>query len=252
MALQSKQILLKIYQTLYDHFGPQYWWPAQTKFEVIIGAILTQNTNWGNVEKALANLKNEHLLSVEALHRLPQDRLASLIKPSGYFNIKAKRIKNFIVFLRREYDGRLEGMSRESRQTLRAKILTVNGIGPETADSILLYALDKPVFVVDAYTKRILYRHSLIGQQQEYASIQKFFMDDLDNDAALFNEYHALIVRLGKEYCKPNPRCEQCPLKNLAYSMKYKCQSCHRALLSSPERRFNPLTKTYLCPTCAE
>lgn len=232
----TKTSLLQIYQKLYKEFGPQYWWPAQTKFEVIVGAILTQNTNWGNVEKAILRLKAEKVLSERALRDIPAAKLAAFIKPAGYFNVKASRLKNFIRFMFEEYGGSLKMMEREDSRVLRQKLLAVNGIGPETADSILLYAFDKPVFVVDAYTKRFLYRHNLIDHNAEYHQIQELFSGNFDADIPFFQEYHALIVALGKNYCKPTPLCERCPLNRIQYSLTSKCGSCHRAFLSGEKR----------------
>ncbi len=209
--------LLEIYRKLFKEFGPQHWWPAETRFEVIVGAILTQNTNWGNVEKAIRRLKEADVLSPRALCDIPVAKLAALIKPAGYFNVKARRLKNFIHFLFKEYKGSLKAMERQDTHLLRQKLLAVNGIGPETADSILLYALNKTVFVVDAYTKRVLYRHNLIDPKADYHQVQKLFMDSFGHDAAMFNEYHALIVRLGKEYCKTKPLCPQCKLNDRCF-----------------------------------
>ena len=214
MDCGTKTSLLQIYQKLYKEFGPQHWWPAQTQFEVIVGAILTQNTNWGNVEKAIRQLKAAGVLSQRALRDIPVAKLAALIRSAGYFNVKARRLKNFIRFLFTEYQGNLKAMAREDLPDLRHKLLKVNGIGPETADSILLYAFGKPVFVVDAYTKRVLYRHNLIDEKADYEYLQRLFMDSFDHDVAMFNEYHALIVRLGKEYCKTKPLCPQCKLND--------------------------------------
>jgi endonuclease-3 related protein len=204
--------LLSIYKKLYKSFGPQNWWPGDTPFEVAVGAILTQNTNWGNVEKAITNLKKEKVLSAKAIHEMPVKKLASLIQPSGYFNIKAKRLKSFIDFLMNDYRGGMEKMRKEEMHSLRKKLLDVNGIGPETADSILLYALDKPIFVIDAYTKRVLSRHNILGHDEPYDRFQELFHSSLRKDVKLFNEYHALFVRVGKTFCKPKPRCEECPL----------------------------------------
>jgi len=207
--------LQRIYSRLYKKFGQQHWWPGETKFEIIIGAILTQNTNWGNVEKALSNLKKNRLLAPKSLKGITEKRLAGLIKPAGYFNVKARRVKNFMFFLFDEYQGSLAKMGRESTEGLREKLLSVNGVGPETADSILLYAFNKPIFVVDAYTKRIFSRHKIISPDSDYNSIQNKFMQNLKNDVKMFNEYHALIVRLGKEFCKTKPKCNTCPLDDL-------------------------------------
>ena len=230
MTVSSPALLQQIHRRLFKAFGPQHWWPAETRFEVIVGAILTQNTNWGNVEKAINNLKKKRLLSPRCLRDVSQQTLASLIRPAGYFNIKTKRLKNFIHFFFKEYQGDLKKMAQEETAQLRRKLLSINGIGPETADSILLYALDKPVFVVDAYTKRVLYRHNLVDSRADYSAVQELFMKHLKADVKLFNEYHALLVRLGKDYCRTKPLCERCVLKDCRYSLKDKCPQCHRAL----------------------
>lgn len=201
------------YDALYKRFGPQGWWPADTELECILGAILTQNTAWKNVEKALGNLKKERLISVERLTLISTEALAELIRPSGYFNQKAIKIKNFIGFLMKNYDGDLKKMFEEDTENLREKLLSIRGIGPETVDSILLYAAKRPTFVVDAYTYRVLSRHGLIPEESTYREMQEVFVDSLPKDAELFNEYHALIVRLGKEWCKKSPMCEGCPLE---------------------------------------
>jgi endonuclease-3 related protein len=180
----------------------------------MVGAILTQNTSWLNVEKAIANLKKVRVLMPRRLYRLSLNRLAQLIKPAGYYNIKAKRLKHFLGFLLKRYRGSVKRMRKVNLRILRQQLLSVNGIGPETADSILLYALNKPVFVVDAYTKRILARHGLIPEDSAYEVVQNLFRQNLKNNVKLFNEYHALLVRLGKDFCwKGNPKCYQCPLK---------------------------------------
>lgn len=211
-----KSKINSIYQKLYDYFGPQYWWPADSPFEVIVGTILTQNTSWANVEKAIDNLKDNALLKPQKIYRLSQRRLARFIKPAGYYNIKAKRLKEFMNFFFNVYQGNLKKMLKENTQELRSQLLSVNGIGPETADSILLYALDKPIFVVDAYTRRILTRHKIIREETTYPEIQNLFMQNLKNKVELFNEYHALLVKLGKDFClKSKPRCDICPLKIL-------------------------------------
>ncbi|GAB4541358.1 MAG: endonuclease III domain-containing protein [Thermodesulfovibrionia bacterium] len=208
-----REILIKIYHILYDAFGPQHWWPGDGAFEVSVGAILTQNTNWANVEKAINNLKRHGILNPVSLHEIPIHKLASFIKPAGYFNVKAKRLKGFIDFLITNYKGRMKEMGKEDTHALRERLLGINGIGPETADSILLYALGKPVFVIDAYTKRILERHHLIDKKATYNELQRLFHENLPHDVNLFNEYHALFVRVGKDFCRPKPRCEKCPLK---------------------------------------
>jgi len=203
-----------VYQKLYSFFGSQHWWPADTPFEVMIGAILTQNTNWLNVEKAISNLKKHKLLQPHRLYKLSHKRLTELIRPAGYYNIKAKRLKSFLKFFIEHYDGNVKTMSCIPISSLRQQLLSVNGIGPETADSILLYALNRPVFVVDAYTKRILLRHRFTGEDASYDKTQNLFMKNLKSGVKLFNEYHALLVKLGKEFCLKNkPRCDICPLK---------------------------------------
>lgn len=208
----SRTALIGIYKELHSAFGPQHWWPADTDLEVMVGAILTQNTNWGNVEKAIGNLKRARLLSLEALVRVPRARLARLIRPAGYFNSKSDHLKHLVRFLS-GYRGGIKAMKRADVPGLRARLLAVKGVGPETADSILLYALDKPVFVIDAYTKRIFSRHGFIDADAAYDNIQKLFMGALPRDVRIYNEYHALIVRLAKEHCsKTKPRCAQCPL----------------------------------------
>ena len=211
---QLKEKIWDIYQRLYRSFGPQSWWPGETPFEVIIGAILTQNTNWQNVAKAIGNLKKAKVLTPRKLHSLPIDRLARLIRPSGYFNIKAKRLKSFLDFLFKNYQGKLDKMFSQPLDELRQEILAVKGIGPETADSILLYAGEFPIFVVDTYTKRIFSRKKLFAEDTDYYQAQKIFMENLKKDVQLYNEYHALIVRLGKDFCKKTkPKCGICPIK---------------------------------------
>ena len=206
--------LFIFYEKLYRYFGPQKWWPAESPFEVMVGAILTQNTNWGNVEKAIRNLKAKKVLNAQKLNQLSGKKLALLIRPSGFYNLKSKRLKEFLRFLFSRYGGKIRKMAAADALSLRQALLAVKGIGRETADSILLYALNKPIFVVDAYTKRILSRHKLISEDATYDEVQSFFMRNLKNDAKLFNEYHALLVKLGKEFClKRRPRCEECPLK---------------------------------------
>ncbi|OAG27203.1 endonuclease III domain-containing protein [Thermodesulfatator autotrophicus] len=210
-------ILRDIYQKLFDRFGPQGWWPAETPFEVCVGAILTQNTNWQNVERAIANLKERDLLYPQALYKTPVEDLANLIKPAGYFRIKAKRLKNFVEFLVEEYQGKLETLFSSGLKEAREKLLSVKGIGPETADSMLLYAGNLPIFVIDAYTRRILCRHGLAHEDMSYDDLQELFMKNLPEDVNLFNEYHALLVACGKNFCRPkNPLCEECPLKGVS------------------------------------
>jgi len=209
---QTGRTLIGMYRLLLDHFGSQDWWPGETRLEIMVGAVLTQNTNWANVEKAIRNLKEHGLLSVEALYTISPDDLAKEIRPAGYFNVKTKRLKNLIRFLVERYDGSLAQLAGEETENLREQLLAVNGIGPETADSILLYSLERAVFVVDAYTHRILLRHGMADEQVDYHELQEMFVDNLPEDAHLFNELHALIVRTGKEYCKRKPLCTDCPL----------------------------------------
>ena len=207
---------LEIFDRLQSFFGPQGWWPGDTPFEVVVGAVLTQNTNWGNVSKAITNLKNGGLLSFETLLTLPPADLALYIRPSGYYNIKTRRLKNLLQMIEEKYQGQLDLLLQDDMMTGRENLLSVQGIGPETADSILLYGGNQPIFVVDAYTHRIFSRHNLLAEESDYDSIQEHFMRMLPVDSMLFNEYHALIVRLGKEFCKKNrPLCEQCPLNGL-------------------------------------
>ncbi|MDD4899596.1 MAG: endonuclease III domain-containing protein [Candidatus Omnitrophica bacterium] len=208
-----QKILSSFYKKLYRYFGPQHWWPAKSPFEVMVGAILTQNTSWQNVEKAIANLKKKKALSAKKLQALKEPELAALIKPSGFYHLKARRLKIFLEFFFSRHQGNAKKMSAGDTYDLRNALLMVKGIGPETADSILLYALNKPVFVVDAYTKRILLRHKLIKADATYGEVQNLFMRNLKNQPELFNEYHALLVRLAKDFCsKRRPRCEECPL----------------------------------------
>ncbi|MCX5892651.1 MAG: endonuclease III domain-containing protein [Deltaproteobacteria bacterium] len=207
------KLLKELYDKLWQAFGPQGWWPGETPFEVAVGAILTQNTNWGNVARAIAALKDRDLLSPQALHDLPEAELAGLIRPAGYYNLKARRLKNFLALLQGRYQGSMEVMAGDNLEVLRHRLLEVKGIGPETADSILLYALNKPTFVVDAYTFRILSRHRLLPETCTYEELRRLFMDNMAADLGLYQEYHALLVRVGKEFCRPKPRCESCWLE---------------------------------------
>lgn len=206
---------MEIYRKLFKAYGPRHWWPGETPFEVMMGAILTQNTSWKNVEKAIGKLKENGVLNPEGIRWLPESSLASLIRSSGYYRIKAGRLKAFVSFLFDEYEGDIRKMKKEKVRELREKLLGINGIGPETADSILLYGLQKPIFVVDAYTRRILSRHGIISERASYEEVQSLFMDDLPHNEKLFNEYHALIVHLGKNVCKKRPECDRCPLKKV-------------------------------------
>jgi len=214
------EILTQIYQLLFDRFGPQYWWPGDTQFEIITGAILTQNTSWANVEKAIANLKSADRLSPERLYHLDALRLAELIRPAGYFNIKAKRLKSFLNWLFENYDGSLSNLESLDTSRLRDELLAIKGIGCETADSILLYAFGRPIFVVDAYTARVAVRHGLIEPGADYEQLRELFQLNLPEDVQLFNEYHALLVRVGKEFCRPKARCPGCPLEKLPHTVE--------------------------------
>jgi endonuclease III related protein len=205
--------LHQVYKTLRKTFGHQKWWPGDTSFEVMVGAILTQNTAWTNVEKAIRNLKKAGKLSFGALRRIPVKKLSQLIRPAGYFNVKADRLKCFMDFLDRECRGDLSKLKRQTMPALREKLLAVKGIGPETADSILLYALNKTSFVIDAYTKRIFSRHGLAKDSEAYERWREIFTLALPRKRDLFNDFHAQIVRTGKDHCRKAPRCEKCPLR---------------------------------------
>ncbi len=209
----SKRIK-KIYRLLYNKYGPQGWWPGNSQLECILGAILTQNTSWKNVEKAISNLKQSNLISIDKLKLLTTDELARLIRSSGYFNQKALKIKNFVNFIIENYNGSLEDMFNEEVHILRDKLLRIKGVGPETADCIILYGGNKPIFVIDAYTYRVLSRHGLVPEQTSYNEMQELFMDSLILDPVMFNEYHALFVKVGKVHCKKRvPACTGCPLE---------------------------------------
>jgi endonuclease-3 related protein len=207
-------VLREYYDTLLRAHGGQNWWPARTRFEVIVGAILTQNTSWTNVERVIVALRRERLLSVRGLEEISEAALAQLVRSSGYFRQKARKLKAFVHFLRTNYQGSLDKMFRTPTAVLREQLLAIHGIGPETADSILLYAGDHPVFVVDAYTRRMLQRHGHADVRDPYEEIRALFERSLPADPALFNEYHALIVHTGKHFCRTkNPRCSECPLR---------------------------------------
>jgi endonuclease III related protein len=217
--MSIQETITEIYSLLYSAFGPQHWWPGQTQFEIIAGAILTQNTSWTNVEKAIKNLKNTDCLTAEKIHLLSHQQLAELIRPAGYFNIKASRLKNFTDWLFNNYGGELAALENIQTDKLRTEFLTIKGIGFETADSILLYAFGRPVFVIDAYTARITVRHGLIESGADYEQLKYLFESHLSQDAGFYNEYHALLVHLGKDFCKPNARCAGCPLENLPHTV---------------------------------
>jgi endonuclease-3 related protein len=209
--------MMKMFDLLLNHYGPRNWWPADTVLEMMVGAVLTQNTNWKNVEKAIANLKKKGLLSLDALCSLSTAELAQEIRQAGYYNIKAKRLKNLLGFIVNHYHGSLDTLLADNTQMLRKGLLSVNGIGRETADSILLYGANRPVFVIDAYTHRILNRHGMAEEQATYHDLQELFMDNLPDDSSLFNEFHALIVEVGKDFCRKKPLCEGCPLARIPH-----------------------------------
>jgi endonuclease-3 related protein len=208
-------LLRDVYERLYHAFGPQHWWPGQSPFEVMVGAVLVQNTAWKNVERAIDNLREADLLEPHALAAVPEAELAELIRPAGYYRLKTRRLKNLLDFLIEEYDGSLDEMFASGADALRPQLLAVNGVGPETADSILLYACQLPVFVVDAYTARVLKRHGWIEPEADYHAIQDYFAAHLEEDVVLYNEYHALLVRVGHLHCRKTPKCDECPLREM-------------------------------------
>jgi endonuclease-3 related protein len=208
--------LTDVFQLLLDRFGPQHWWPGETRLEVMVGAVLTQNTSWKNVELALQNLREHGALRADMLAALSVDEIADLIRPAGYYRLKARRLHNLIHYLTSQHAGSIDMMFATDLFDLRRQLLQINGIGPETADSILLYAGQKPTFVVDAYTARVMSRHGWIEPQADYHHIQTFVTDRLPADPQLFNEFHALIVRVGKDFChRAQPKCMECPLAPL-------------------------------------
>ncbi len=207
--------LLALHDHLLNAYGPQHWWPGETPFEVLVGAVLVQNTAWKNVEKAIVNLKDEGMLSPEAIHASPAEELSEWIRPAGYFRVKARRLKRLIDFLFERYNGSLDALFADDLESARAGLLSVNGVGPETADSILLYAGRMPTFVVDAYTKRVLGRHGWIGFDADYHQIQEWMVNSLPRETELYNEFHALLVRVGHLHCRKTPKCEGCPLVDL-------------------------------------
>ena len=216
MANQKvSQTLPDIYHQLMAHYGPQHWWPADNPLEVIIGAILTQSAAWGNVEKAIANLKAAGALSLEALRQLSLSQLAEIIRPCGYYNAKALKLKSLAGWLGEYYRDNLDRLFARDAGSLRQQLLSIYGIGEETADSIILYAARKPVFVIDAYTRRIISRLGLAPDNNNYSAYQSFFRDNLPADVRLFNEYHALLVRLAKDICRKRPVCPRCCLNSL-------------------------------------
>ncbi|HPX60948.1 MAG TPA: endonuclease III domain-containing protein [Deltaproteobacteria bacterium] len=215
MKKQTRHLLLEVFERLLRHFGPLHWWPAETPFEVCVGAILTQNTAWTNVEKAIDGLKNVEVLTPEAIRDVDVQQLAVLIRPSGFFNVKSQRLKVFVNWLFARFDGSLERMFEHDWQRLREELIAVKGIGPETCDSILLYAGAKPSFVVDSYTRRLFHRLGLLPQNAGYNETRDLFMGQLPSGTELFNEYHALIVEQCKQFCRKRPICHVCPLNGL-------------------------------------
>ena len=217
----TAETLRSFYDTLLERFGPQDWWPGETPFEVMVGAVLTQNTNWKNVEKAIANLKRESLLDPFRIHAAPSERLAEVIRPAGYYNIKARRLKNLVALLVDEFGGDIEALFSGPVDELRRRLVAVRGVGLETADSIILYAAERPTFVVDTYTFRVMTRHGLIFPEGSYDEMKSLFEDNLPGDVGLFNEYHALLVQVGKQFCRKRARCAGCPLEDFPHETEF-------------------------------
>jgi endonuclease III related protein len=213
LVKDTQQRLLNIFNLLLSAFGKRNWWPGETELEIIIGAVLTQNTSWKNVEKAIDNLKYHNALDLHTLYKMDRETLAMIIKPSGFYNIKSNRLMNLLNVIYNEYSSNMINLNGLDMWDARKRLLKINGIGKETADSILLYALSKPIFVIDVYTKRFLKNHRLYDGENDYDTIQKFFMKHLPNDTYLFNEFHALIVYLCQNFCKKVPLCSRCPLE---------------------------------------
>lgn len=211
--LLTRRLLEDMYAAMHGSLGPSGWWPAETDFEVAVGAVLTQNTSWGNVEKAIAALREADCLEPRAMHALAEGDLAEIIRPAGFFRVKARRLRNLLDWLKKACDYDLVALRGRDMAALRSELLAVNGIGPETADCILCYALGYPSFVVDAYTRRIFSRHGLVAESVGYEDLRGLFMSRLPPDTALFNEYHGLIVRVAKQWCRKGKRdCAACPL----------------------------------------
>lgn len=213
MANATSEQLTAIYGRLLNHYGPQGWWPAETPFEVLVGAVLTQNTAWRNVVKAIGNLRAEGAMEPAVLIGKPAEWIAERIRPAGYYNRKAGRLRNLLDYIEHDFEGSVEAFTEGDTAALRRGLLGVKGIGPETADSILLYALGRPIFVVDRYTYRVFTRHRLVGEEYGYEELREFFESHLPEEVPLYNEFHALIVRVGSAFCKPRPRCSGCPLE---------------------------------------
>jgi endonuclease-3 related protein len=215
--LAERENLLKIYQQLLDHFGSPGWWPAKTPFEVIVGAILTQSVSWRNVQQAIARLSETGVLDPVAMRELPQEKLEDLIHSTRYYRMKAKKLKAFLDFIHEEYHDNLEELANQPSDKLRQELLTIYGLGAETVDSILLYAFEIPIFVVDGYTRRIFSRLGYWEPKISYDRMQKYFQGHLAAESQLYNEYHALIVSLGHSYCRQIPRCKSCPISSLCH-----------------------------------
>lgn len=201
-----------VFQQLLEALGPQHWWPGESPVEVMVGAVLVQNTAWKNVERAMDNLREADLLSPQKLFAAATDELEDLIRPAGYFRQKTKRLRGLMHFVVQQYGSSIDAMRAADRQLLREQLLAQHGIGPETADAILLYALEKPAMVVDTYTHRIFARHGWVGYDIDYHQLQQHLVDELPAEVAIYNEMHALLVNVGHHHCRKTPRCEQCPL----------------------------------------
>lgn len=215
--------LLSIYEKLFHHYGSRDWWPADTPFEVIVGAILTQNTNWNNVEKAIANLHHADVLELNTILQLERKRLEQLIRPSGFFRQKAERLQLFCQHMKDQHNGDLDHLFQQPLESVRNELLQLKGIGPETADSILLYAGQLPSFVVDAYTNRLFGRLGILHGTEKYAEVRDLFMTNLPRDISLYNEYHALIVLHCKEFCRKKPSCQGCPCEDICLERQQNC-----------------------------
>lgn len=203
------------FEKLLSAYGPQHWWPGDSPLEVLIGAVLTQNTSWKNVERAIENLKAADLLELDALYAVPPEELADLVRPSGYYRQKAARLRRVLELVVQQHESSLETLFAMDLETLRSQLLAINGIGPETADAICLYAAGKPTFVIDAYTHRVLKRHGWAELEAGYDDLKEQFESELPRDAALYGEYHALLVEVGKRHCRKTPVCQGCPLAEL-------------------------------------
>jgi endonuclease-3 related protein len=212
-STSTAKLLMAFYRELLSRFGHRNWWPGNSPFEVCVGAVLTQNTAWKNVVKAIENLKASATLDPCRIHEMPVEELAELIRPAGYYNVKARRLRNLIDYLVEKHRGAVESLFSLPPEILREELLSINGVGCETADSIILYAVEKPIFVVDAYTKRVLSRHGLVDEKADYSSIQELFHSNLPRDTALYNDFHAQLVAVGHHYCRRKPACEECPLR---------------------------------------